>query len=78
MAYDRPVIEAGETPVRDHPHFFQAGRREGIGCKHYLEHAGRAYGALIADNNDVAGTDFARYDGGKCILILVENLGRGL
>ena len=73
---DGAVGAAGEASVGDEVDLLaEALSDECAGDGEHLSHAGSAFGAFVADDDDVASFDLSPLERGRDLLFLVEHLG---
>ena len=77
MADHEALGGAGETAVRDQGDIAgQALADQGCRNAQHFPHAGTALGALIADDDDIAGLDRVGFDGGEGVFLAFKDTGR--
>ena len=77
VADEEAVRSTRKAPIgnqRDILHQSRAGQC-GRGGEHF-RHAGSAFGAFVADDDDIAFFDFALFEGGEHVFLAVEYIGR--
>ena len=71
----RPVCGAAEAAVGEQGDGVGEGGDafDGGGDGEHLTHAGAAFGAFVADDEDVAGVDFSGFDGDVAVFFVLED-----
>mmetsp|Transcript_14368 Transcript_14368/g.41139 ORF Transcript_14368/g.41139 Transcript_14368/m.41139 type:complete len:263 (-) Transcript_14368:789-1577(-) len=76
MPNDEPMRATGEPPICHQGHVLaEAGPHDGARGREHLPHAGAAFGAFVADHNEVAFRDLSLLQALEHRLLAVEDVG---